>query len=177
ILYHFNNVDELINHQNISVGVVMAGGYLGSAFIIRAIIIGESLGWVYDIGLTLFYFVLAQIAFFLSAYLHQIVTRYDFRKEIKENNVAAGISFGSTLTAVGILLSIPLRNSYSLLVFAAWFVLGSTVMAFFRFVMDHVIIPQEKLDEEIHVDQNWGVALLEGCFAITAVITLQSIFM
>ena len=32
-----------------------------------------------------------------------------------------------------------------------------------------------KLDEEIHVDQNWGIALLEGCFAITAVIILQSI--
>lgn len=176
ILHHFNNIDELLNNRNISVGVAMAGGYLGSAVIIRGIIIGESLGWVFDIGLTLFYFILAQFAFYLSAYLHQIVTRYDFHKEIQENNVAAGISFGSTLIAVGILLSIPLRHSYSLLVFAAWFILGSAVMAFFRFVMDHVIIPQEKLDEEIHVDQNWGIALLEGCFAITAVIILQSIF-
>jgi uncharacterized membrane protein YjfL (UPF0719 family) len=176
ILRRFNNVDELLNRQNISVGVAMAGGYLGSAVIIRGIIIGESLGWIYDIGLTLFYFVLAQLFFYLSAVLHQIVTRYDFHKEIHESNVAAGISFGSTLVAVGILLSIPLRTSYSLIVFVAWFVLGSAVMAFFRFVMDRIIIPQEKLDEEIHLDQNWGIALLEGCFAIAAVITLQSVF-
>ncbi len=46
-------------------------------------------------------------------------------------------------------MSIPLRESYSLVFFAAWFVLGSAVMAFFRFVMDRIIIPQEKLDEEI----------------------------
>ncbi|MBU2644185.1 DUF350 domain-containing protein [bacterium] len=176
ILHRFKNIEELLNRRNISVGVAMAGSYLGSAVIIRGIIIGESLGWFYDIGLTLFYFILAQLAFFLSAFLHQIVTRYDFHKEIQENNVAAGISFGATLVSVGILLSIPLRTSYSLVVFAAWFILGSAVMAFFRFVMDHVIIPQEKLDEEIHQDQNWGIALLEGCFAITAVITLQSIF-
>lgn len=176
ILHRFNNVDEILNRQNISVGVAMAGGYLGSAALIRSIIIGESLGWGYDIGLTLFYFVLAQLAFYLSAFLHQVVTRYDFHQEIQDKNVAAGISFGSSLAAVGILLSIPLQNSYSLIVFATWFVLGSAVMAFFRFVMDRIIIPMEKLDEEIHQDQNWGIALLEGCFSLAAVITLQSIF-
>lgn len=58
----------------------------------------------------------------------------------------------------------------------AWFIIGSAVIAFFRFVMDRVIIPMEKLDEEIHTDQNWGIALLEGCFSIAAVITIQSIF-
>lgn len=176
ILHRFDNVDELLNQKNVSVGVAMAGGYLGSATIIRSIIIGESLGWVYDISLTLFYFVLAQLAFYLSAFLHQVVTRYDFHQEIHDKNVAAGISFGTSLAAVGILLSIPLQASYSLIVFAAWFVLGSAVMAFFRFIMDRIIIPLEKLDEEIHQDQNWGIALLEGCFAMAAVITLQSVF-
>lgn len=176
ILHRFNNADALLNQQNIAVGVAMAGGYLGSATIIRSIIIGESLGWAYDIGLTVFYFVLGQLAFYLSAFLHQIVTRYDFHQEIQNKNVAAGISFGSSLAAVGILLSIPLQSSYSLIVFAAWFVMGSAVMAFFRFVMDRIIIPLEKLDEEIHQDQNWGIALLEGCFALAAVITLQSVF-
>lgn len=176
LLRRFNNMEELLDRQNIAVGVVMAGGYLGSAAIIRSIIIGESLGWLLDIGLTVFYFVLAQIAFYLTALLHQIVTRYDFHDEIHNGNVAAGISFGALLVAVGILLSIPLRNSYSLIVFAVWFIMGSAMMAFFRFVMDRIIIPQEKLDEEIHKDQNWGIALLEGCFTLTAIFALQSIF-
>ena len=129
-----------------------------------------------DIGLTLAYFVLGQIAFFAYSHIYQLVIGYDFHKEIEGGNVAAGISLGLNLAAIGVLLAIPLRTSYSLLLFLSWFVLGSSMMAFFRFVMDRIIIPMEKLDEEIHQDQNWGVALLEGCFSVTAVVILQTVF-
>lgn len=176
IFRQFDNKDELLNKQNIAVGVTVAGSYIGCAIIIRSIIMGESYGWGVDIILTLLYFVIAQIAFFLYSKLYQIVTQYDFHKEIKENNVAAGISVGFNLAAVGVLLAIPLRSSFSILLFLTWFILGSAVMAFFRFIMDRIIIPLEKLDEEIHKDKNWGIALLEGCFSITAIITLQAIF-
>ncbi len=176
ILRRFDNKQELLEKENVGVGVAVAGSYLGSAMIIRSIILGESIGWVYDIALTLFYFLLAQLAFYLFSLLYQTVTKYDFHQEIQEGNAAAGMSLAFNLVAVGILLAIPLRASYSLLFFAVWFILGSTVMAFFRFVMDRIIIPMEKLDEEIHKDKNWGVALLEGCFAVAAVIILQVIF-
>jgi len=176
IFRQFNNTDELLNNQNVAVGVAVAGSYIGCAIIIRSIITGESYGWALDIGLTILYYILAQVAFFLYSILYQIVTQYDFHKEIKDNNVAAGISMGFNLAAVGVLLAIPLRSSFSILLFLAWFILGSAVMAFFRFIMDRIIIPLEKLDEEIHQDQNWGIAFLEGCFSIAAIITLQAIF-
>ncbi|MCP4753186.1 MAG: DUF350 domain-containing protein [Proteobacteria bacterium] len=176
LLRRFDNKEELLERHNVGVGVVVAGSYLGSAMIIRSIVLGESLGWAFDITLTLFYFILGQIAFFIYCILYQKVIKYDFHKEIQEGNVAAGISLGFNLLAIGFLLAIPLRTSFSLLFFAAWFILGSAVMAFFRFVMDRIIIPMEKLDEEIHKDKNWGVAFLESCFSIAAVIILQSIF-
>ncbi len=184
ILRYFDNKKELLEKHNVGVGVVVAGSYIGSAMIIRSIIVGESpdwidhllLRWTYDIGLTVFYFIVAQFFFFLFSLLYQKITKYDFHKEIQEGNIAAGISLGFNLTAIGILLAIPLRVSSSLILFIAWFVVGSSVMAFFRFVMDRLIIPLEKLDEEIHQDRNWGVAFLEGCFSITSVIILQSIF-
>lgn len=176
ILRQLSNRTELEENQNIGVGVVVAGSYIGSAMIIRSIIMGEPLGWVYEISLTLFYFLLGQFAFFLFSLLHQKVVRYNFHQEIKEGNIAAGISFAVNLAAIGILLAIPIRMSYSLILFAAWFILGSAIMAFFRFVMDRMIIPSEKLDEEIHVDRNWGIALLEGCYSIAAVVILQAVF-
>ena len=176
ILRYFNNQKELLEKRNISVGVTVAGSYLGSALIIRSIICGEPIGWIYEITLTIFYFLLGQLAFFLYSILYQKITSYDFHKEIESGNAAAGISFAMNLVSIGILLAIPIRTSYSLLFFAVWFILGSAVMAFFRFVLDRIIIPLEKLDEEIHKDQNWGVAILEGCFAIAAVIVLQTIF-
>ncbi|PCI29593.1 MAG: hypothetical protein COB67_03715 [SAR324 cluster bacterium] len=176
VLSHFDNKKELLEKHNIGVGAVVAGSYLGSAMIIRSIITGESLGWMADITLTLAYFLLAQFTFLLYSRLYQKIIRYDFHQELKEGNVAAGVSFGINLVAMGILLAVPLSSSFSLLLFLAWFVLGSAVLAFFRFVMDRIIIPLENLDEEIHQDQNWGVALLEGCFSLAAVVVLQTIF-
>ncbi len=176
ILRFFDNKKELLENRNVGVGVAIAGSYIGSAVIIRSIIIGEPIGWVLEISLTLFYFLLGQFAFFIFSLLYQKVTAYDFHEEIENGNIAAGISFGFNLAAIGILLAIPIRLSYSLVSFLVWFILGSAVIAFFRFVMDRIIIPLEKLDEEIHQDKNWGVAFLEGCFAIAAVIFLQTIF-
>jgi uncharacterized membrane protein YjfL (UPF0719 family) len=176
ILNRFDNKLELVENHNIAVGTVVAGTYLGSSIIIRSIIIGESIGWVLDIGLTFLYFILAQLTFYLYSLLYQIITKYDFHREIKGNNVAAGISLGCNLVAVGVLLSIPLQTSYSLFFYFTWFIIGNCLLAFFRFVMDFTIIPMEKLDEEIHKDQNWGIAMLEGCFSIAAVFIMQVLF-
>lgn len=176
ILRRFDNKEELLTNENVGVGIAIAGSYIGSAFIIRSVIIGEPIGWFYEISLTLFYFFLGQFSFYLYSILYQKVVRYDFHQEIHSGNAAAGISFAANLVAIGLLLAIPIKTSYSLVLFATWFVLGSTVMALFRFVVDRIIIPLEKLDEEIHKDKNWGVAFLEGCFAIGAVVVLQTIF-
>ena len=176
ILNRFDNKLELLENRNIAVGTVVAGTYLGSGIIIRSIIIGESIGWLLDIGLTVLYFILAQLTFYLYSLLYQIITKYDFHHEIKENNVAAGIALGSNLVAVGVLLSIPLQASYSLLIYFTWFIIGNCLLAFFRFVMDFTIIPMEKLDEEIHKDQNWGIAILEGSFSIAAIFIMKALF-
>ena len=176
ILKRFNHKKELLESRNIGVGIVVASSYLASAFIIRSVVAGESLGWVPDIFFVLLYFLLAQLTFYLYSILYQRITKFDFHEEIKQGNAAAGISLGLNFVAMGILLAIPLRASYSLLFYVIWFVLGSCMMVFFRFVMDRTIIPSEKLDDEIHQDLNWGVALLEGCFSISAVLVLQSVF-
>jgi len=176
LLSRVKNHQELLDNKNLAVAAVEAGSYLASATIIRSILIGDSLGWLLDIGLTVGYFILAQVAFFIYTRVYQMVINYNYQDEVKNNNVAAGISLGLNLVAVGILLSIPLKTSFSIFYFIGWFVIGSTIMAFFRFVMDRVIIPMEKLDEEILKDQNWGIAFLEGSFSIAAVMIIQNVF-
>ncbi|MDH5559948.1 MAG: DUF350 domain-containing protein [Deltaproteobacteria bacterium] len=176
LLRKIDNKVELLENRNLAVGAVEVGSFIGSAVIIRSIILGESLGWALDIGLTVLYFILAQVFFYIYTMLYQKMIKYDFQEEIKKGNVAAGISLGFNLIALGMLLAIPLRNTFSIVFFLAWFLVGSATMAFFRFVMDRIIIPQEKLDEEIHKDENWGIAFLEGCFSVTAIVVLQSIF-
>lgn len=177
ILKPLKSSEELLEKQNIGIALVFLGGYIGSAFIIRSIILGETLGWQLDIALTLLFFLLAQIIFFVYSILYQKVIQYDLKQELKEGKVAAGISFGLNLIAIGILLSVPLQSSFSIVLFLIWFICGAALLALFRFLMDKVLIPMEKLDEEIHIDNNWGVALLEGCFIIGVVICLRAIFL
>ncbi len=176
ILRGIDNKKELVERSNLAVAAAEAGSFIGSAFLIRSVVAGESLGWVLDLSLTLGYFFLAQLGFVLFGYLYDKITRFDLLKELAEGNIAVGISLGMNLAALGGLLAIPLRLSYSLLLFSAWFIVGAAVLGFFRFVMDRVIIPTEKLDSEIHQDQNWGIALLEGSFALMALLFLQVLF-
>lgn len=176
LLRGIDNKKELFEKHNLAVGVSVAGSYLGSALIVRNIITGESLGWALDLSLTLFYYLVGQLAFFLFGLLYNKITEYDYLQEIKEGNPAAGVSFGMHLTALGLLVSIPIQVSFSLTLLGAWLLVGSTALALFRYIMDRIIIPSEQLDSEIHQDRNWGVALLEGSFAISAVVLLQVIF-
>jgi len=167
---------EMLGKGNLAVTMVGAGSLVGSAAMIRAIVTGESLGWGLDIGLTLFYFVLGQLSFWVYALIYQKITAYDDLAEIQSGNVAAGITLGMNLGAMGFLMSVPLSQSYSLLWYLAWFVVGNATLLGFRFVMDVGLIPTQKLDQEIHQDQNWGIAFLEGGFSVVAVLILQNIF-
>jgi len=177
ILPGINNRLEKLERSNLAVAVVEAGSFVGSGLITRAIVKGEPLGWLWDLSFTLLYFALGQLGFVAFGWLYGKATSYDYKSEIAQANVAAGISFGMTLAALGGLVAAPLAVSYSLLLFLAWFVVGSATLAFFRFVMDKVIIPSERLDHEIHDDRNWGIALLEGSFALIALLFLQALFL
>ncbi|OGG97019.1 MAG: hypothetical protein A2508_07080 [Candidatus Lambdaproteobacteria bacterium RIFOXYD12_FULL_49_8] len=172
ILKGIDNKQAMLEDSNLAVALVEVGSYLGSAAMIRAIILGESVGWAYDLGLTLFYFVLGQLSFVLYAFLYQKITSYDDLAEIKAGNAAAGITLGANLGAMGFLMAVPLSQSYSLVLFLAWFVIGNATLAGVRYALDHLVISSETLDHEIFVDKNWGAAALEGCFSVAAVLIL-----
>ncbi|MDT8446111.1 MAG: DUF350 domain-containing protein [bacterium] len=176
ILRGINAHQAMLKEGNLAVAVVEGASYLGSAALIRAIVMGESLGWAMDLGLTLFYFVLGQLAFWLYALLYQKLTSYDDLAEIAAGNAAAGLTLGANLAAMGFLMAMPLKQSYSLPWFVAWFVLGNATLAAFRWAMDRLVISSEKLDQEIYRDKNWGVAILEGAFSVSAVLILQNLF-
>jgi len=176
ILRGIDAKEEMLVKGNLSVAVVGVGSLIGSAAMIRAIITGESLGWGLDLGLTVFYFLVGQFSFWVYGLVYQKITSYDDLAQIKGANVAAGITLGANLGAMGFLMAVPLSQSYSLLWYLAWFVVANATLAGFRFVMDIAMIHSQKLDQEIEQDQNWGIACLEGGFSLVAVLILQNVF-
>ncbi|MBC2607195.1 DUF350 domain-containing protein [Pelagicoccus albus] len=177
LLRRFSNVKELVEDQNIGTGAVQAGAYVGSAFIIQAATYGETSGsLVRDILSTLAYFVVSQIAFILFSMVYQKLSAYDLHDEIERDNAAAGVGFGMTLAAVGILLSSYIISNDSILGFALWFAICIFLLSVCRFAIDRFILPGSLLDDEISKDRNWGAALIEGSSALVLAFILSTLF-
>ena len=176
IFSKFNNKKEIIDDRNIGTGAVQFGSYIGTAFILQAIISGESEGILPDLFGTVIFFIVGQLGFIIFSIIYQKSTRYDLHGEIEKDNAAAGVSFGATLVAIGILMSHSIMITNSIPAFFVWFINGMVLIIISRFVVDKIILPRHKLDDEIRRDKNWGVALIEGGAAIIVALLINASF-
>lgn len=167
LLYRFSNAKELAEDRNVGTGAVQCGAYIGSALMVAAALSGESgYGFAGELLLSAIYFLAGQAAFIVFGFVYQFATRFDLHGEIEKDNVAAGVSFGMTLVAVGVVLSAYLIRFDSLPGLALWFVLTTILLIAFRFLVDKLILPGKSLDDEIATDRNWGAAIVEGSCAV-----------
>ena len=176
ILSRFDNIKEIIEDKNVGTGAVQFGTYIGTAFIIKAVIFGEESHWLSNLISTAVFFVLAQLAFVLFGIFYQKITSYDIHSEIERDNAAAGVAFGLNLAAIGIILSSAIEKTDSLVIFVIWFVEGAILLLISRILVDKIILPGEKLSREIQSDSNWGAALIEGSAAIIIAFLLNASF-
>ncbi len=166
LLSSFSNTKELVEDQNVGTGAVEFGSFVGSALIIRVLLMGEGGGILAAIVETVGYFLAAQVIFVLFGKVYQLATRYDVHREIEQDNAAAGVSLGLNLIAVSVLISSYLSRYDSLLGLAAWFLIGMLLLLGSRYLVDKFLLPGRLLDEEVSTDRNWGAALIEGGSAI-----------
>ena len=178
LLRHFDNRKEIIDDQNVGTGAVQCGSYIGTAFLVQAVVASEGSvdSWQSDMVGTLVFFVLGQLGFILFGYIYQGMTKYNLHDEIEKDNVAAGVSFGMTLAAIGILMSHTIKTTPSIPVFVFWFFNGVVLLVITRYLVDKLILPGHKLDSEICEDRNWGAALIEGGAAIIVAFLLNAAF-
>lgn len=173
----FRNVKEIVEDRNIGTGAVEAGSYIGSGLIIQAALAGESDSVIGGVLSAVSLFVVGQILFMAFGALYQRTTRFDIHAEIEKDNVAAGISVGLNMTAIGVLLSGYITYSSSLPGLALWFVLGVFLLIVSRYMVDKFMLPGDLLDEEIARDRNWGAAFVEGISALTVALIVNACFL
>ncbi len=166
LLSSFLNTKELVEDQNVGTGAVEFGSFVGSALIIRVLLMGEGASILTSIVETVAYFLAAQVIFVLFGKVYQLATRYDVHHEIEQDNAAAGVSLGLSLIAVSVLVSSYLSRYDSLLGLALWFVMGTVLLLGCRYLVDKFLLPGRLLDDEVGTDRNWGAALIEGGSAI-----------
>lgn len=171
-----------------AVACAEAGTYAGTGCIVMGAVSGPATTWGDDIGSSVLFFMLGQAGFIVFSIVINLpfITSYNLYDEIKRKNVAAGLLYALEVTAVGYLLANAtvkvrrvtqpslarhppthpptclLAQSDALLAYLTWFLLGGTVLILTRYLIDWVIIPGQRLNDEIHTDRNVGAALLVG---------------
>jgi uncharacterized membrane protein YjfL (UPF0719 family) len=168
ILYQFSNFKEIIEDRNAGTGAVQLGSYLASGLIVAGSIHGEGGG----ILTALAFFALGQVALIAFAWIYNRITPFDIHDEIEKDNVAAGVAFGGSLVAVGILLMKAASGNFvdwptNLSIFAMDVAVVLLFLPLVRYFFDKVMIPKTDLNKEIQEDRNLGAGLLESTVAIS----------
>ncbi|MDH4129005.1 MAG: DUF350 domain-containing protein [Spirochaetota bacterium] len=195
ILYKFKINKELIDDRNVGTGFVLMGSYIASGLVIVGALSGDihilkdiggtaqankilpfgdlfsSLGGyssnlISGVLLSLIFFILGQITFIIYSFIYGWVLPFNSQEEIEKDNVAAGISFGGGLVALGLILFKGIHGRFegweSSLVYYGWLVIYAIIVfPLVRIFVDKIMLSNSTLSKEIVEDKNINAALLE----------------
>lgn len=182
ILYSFPIEKELVEDRNAGTGFVVAGSSIATGLMLRGVMTGFSTSLWTGLRDVAIYFLVGQVILIAGGWVYARFAGYDVHGEIGDkNNVAAGISFGGYLAALGYIASVALTGATS-----EWVdeVITSFVLAFFgivllitaRVVADVFLLPKALLAKEVAVDRNKAAgAVAAVSFLLVAVLFAASI--
>lgn len=171
ILYKFKISDELIRDQNQGTGAVSAGVSIATGFIL----FGSVQGHGGSIWTVLGHWVIGQAILVLAGLIYQRCVRYDLHAEIEKDNVAAGVSFGGAIAAMGVIIGLSAEDDFiswgdALPGFLSYCALGLILLPLVRLATDKVLLPTVRLSDEIAGQEkpNIGAAYIEAFAYIAA---------
>lgn len=158
---------EVHVRRNLAIAVPRACGALATGLVLRA-----ALGHDSPLLDRIVWLVIGQAALVGISVLYQRWTPYDDLAEIKRGNLAAGLTMGGVLLAVGIIVEASLRGEG-----ADWLAdlrsvgidlaVSVVLLQGMRWLADRVLLPGTTLEHEIAQDQNVGAALMEFTALVT----------
>jgi uncharacterized membrane protein YjfL (UPF0719 family) len=159
-----------IERGNIAAGVAAGAHYVATGIITSRAVAGNDLE---SLGLSLVFFVLAQLTLHVFVSLFRFLTVYDDAEQIQGENLAAAISYGGVAIAISILIGRALEGDFVswttslkgygvalLFAFALWPVrqiLVQTLLLGYPFTLRG-----GKLDDGISAERNEGMGILEA---------------
>lgn len=175
LLRSFDTVKELVEDRNVGTGVVQMGAYVASGLMVAGALYGQGGGPHTALAM----FALGQVGLLVYGGIYRLICRYDIHAEIENDNVAAGVSLGFNLIAVGVVLMKGVGGDFvdweiSLVKLALTYVIGVVMLIALRFLVDLVLLPGVNLHNEIVKDRNLNAAWVEGTTltGITGVLVL-----
>ena len=173
ILFRFDIEKEVVEGQNVGSGAAKFGMYIATGLLIAGSVAGEGGGpdtaaAFFGMGLVLL------VAF---ALFYQLTTSFDVHSEIEGKNIAVGVALGGNLIAIGLVTFKAVFGEFagwpeSLAGFLTFAVLGFVLLFLVRRVTDLVLLPGARLQDELAVDRNLGVAFIVSAVVISSALIL-----
>ncbi len=170
-----------IERGNIAAGVAAGAHYVATGIITSRAVAGNDLE---SVGLSLTFFVLAQVTLHVFVSLFRFLTVYDDAEQIQGENLAAAISYGGVAIAIAIVIGRALEGDFVswgvslkgygialLFVFALWpvrqILVQSLLLGFpFR-------LWGGKLDDGISAERNEGMGILEAVSYLATALSIS----
>ncbi len=178
ILRKFDVTKEIIDDRNSGTGAVEAAIMIGSGLVIYGAVSGEAHNFFGDLSFgfllsgiisTIVFWLLGQIVLIITSYVYDLLTPYSIHEHLEKDNVAVGVGFGGAIIALGILVKQGVSGdlvswSYNLYWFSVDVMFGLALLPIVRFIADKILLPGEKLTDEIANQEkpNVGAALIEA---------------
>jgi len=175
ILSRIANTTALADNRRVGVGAALAGSYVATGFLIQGVIVE---GGSPQLLATLF--VAGQLVLIAAAWVYGRLAQGGVQEAIdRPEGLAAGVSLGGFLIAVGILLRAAARTpadtwSVVLGVFLAYAIVGLGLLAVTYMVVDRLSVRGTRLSVEIREQNNVAAALLSAA-AYIVIALLQDV--
>lgn len=176
VFHKFCDITAIVEDQNCGMAAVRFGVYLATGMIAAASLHGQGGG----IHTAIAFFVLGQLTLLLFARIYDWFTPYDLQEEVQAGNTAAGIAFGGTLAALGLIVAKSVSGDFvgwgsNLLTFAEISVIGIVVLKLIRVFMDRMVLTGHDLNEEIAQDRNLAAGFVEMSVSVSFALVLVAL--
>jgi len=181
ILRRMNLKHELVEDQNVGVGVLEASISIATGLIIYGAVSGDSHNDAIDGFLsTVIFWGVGMLLFVVSTFTYNAILKFNLLDEIKKNNFAVGIAYSGVIISIANLVRHGIQGDFVSWETSAYSILYNSIIAlailpFVRFIADKLLLPGQNLtDELIHQDKpNIGAGLVEAFAYIACSILLD----
>ena len=169
ILSNFDLKREIFDDKNVGTGIVEGTNAIATGLVVMGAITGEGYGDSGPIVNVLVYWILGQVILFVTSKIYNLMTSYDVHDHIEKGNIAVAVGYSGAIMAIGNLINNALAHDFD-----SWMVtiqdvgfnviVGFAFLPIARFLTDKILLPGQKLTDEIinQEDPNVGAAIVEA---------------
>lgn len=169
ILSKFDLKKEILDDKNEGTGIVEGANAIATGLIVLGAVYGEGSGFGGPIVTAILFWLIGQMALFITTIIYNIITPYDIHEHIEKKNVAVGVGYAGAIIAIANLIRNALMHDFesweiSLTSIGFNLVIGLVFLPIARFLADKILLPGQNLTDEI-VNQekpNTGAAVVEA---------------